>query len=260
MNNISSISSMIYKAMKEGGRDDLKKLFERGLNIEKSEKIGITNTNILFAIGKEIGKMFVKNNNDVELLEDLWHISYENAVDIGSLGLFSNREIRLIAIGILSVLSKKEGYYKSVKNFIMSISNTIFDWETCDQMGIKVIVNLLIINDKDILSVIDKWSKSDYKWERRLAVVSILSYSRHSNADVEKCFNIIDNLMNDGDKDVKKAVGWALRSISKKHSKYVSDFLQKWIKFESPNTRWIIKEGVKKLPENLKERIEKKLK
>ena len=54
--------------------------------------------------------------------------------------------------------------------------------------------------------------------------------------------------MRERDRDVKKAVAWTLREISKKNPKVVYEFLQRYIASKDENTKWIVKEGSKKLP------------
>jgi len=61
--------------------------------------------------------------------------------------------------------------------------------------------------------------------------------------------------MKEEDKDVKKAIGWALREITKKDPESVLEFLQKWSKVEDKNTKWIIKEGMKKLSNKEQEKL-----
>jgi len=53
----------------------------------------------------------------------------------------------------------------------------------------------------------------------------------------------------------KKAVAWALREISKKNAKAVYNFLQKYGNSKDVSTRWIIREGSRKLPENLRKKL-----
>jgi 3-methyladenine DNA glycosylase AlkD len=53
--------------------------------------------------------------------------------------------------------------------------------------------------------------------------------------------------MEEKDKDVKKAISWALREISKKQEKAVFEFLQNYAKTNNIHTKQIIKEGMKKL-------------
>jgi 3-methyladenine DNA glycosylase AlkD len=61
--------------------------------------------------------------------------------------------------------------------------------------------------------------------------------------------------MKEEDKDVKKAIGWALREITKKDPESVFKFLQKWAKVKDKNVRAIIKAGMKKLQKEEQEKI-----
>jgi len=62
--------------------------------------------------------------------------------------------------------------------------------------------------------------------------------------------------MKEEDKDVKKAIGWALREVTKKDPKSVFEFLKNWAKVDDKNTKWIIKEGMKKLARKEQEKLE----
>lgn len=92
-----------------------------------------------------------------------------------------------------------------------------------------------------------KWIKSKNKWIRRLAVATIPPYIRAEKTASKVCLELLDEAMREKDKDVKKAIGWALREITKKDPKSVFEFLQKWAKLEDKNTKWIIRNGMKKL-------------
>jgi len=56
--------------------------------------------------------------------------------------------------------------------------------------------------------------------------------------------------MGDNDKDIKKAVSWVLREITKRNPDEVAKFLTRWAKANpGKDARWIIKDGMTKLPE-----------
>ena len=62
--------------------------------------------------------------------------------------------------------------------------------------------------------------------------------------------------MMDKDKDIKKAVSWILREITKKNPEEVAQFLIKWAKAnQNKDTRWIIKDGMIKLNKDEQEKI-----
>jgi 3-methyladenine DNA glycosylase AlkD len=54
---------------------------------------------------------------------------------------------------------------------------------------------------------------------------------------------------------LKKAIGWALREVTKKDPESVFKFLQKWAKVKDKNVRAIIKAGMKKLQKEEQEEI-----
>ena len=62
---------------------------------------------------------------------------------------------------------------------------------------------------------------------RRLAVATILPYIRAKNEETKICLEILNSVMKEKDKDVKKAIGWALREISKKNEEETFNFLKK---------------------------------
>ena len=77
---------------------------------------------------------------------------------------------------------------------------------------IKVIVNLAVQNQKEIFSLMEQWINSDNKWLRRLAVATIPPYIRARKTESKICLEFLDKTMREEDKDVKKAISWALRS------------------------------------------------
>jgi len=65
--------------------------------------------------------------------------------------------------------------------------------------------------------------------------------------------------MREQEQNVKKAVGWALREISKKDKESVFNFLKKWAKEDNKDTKWIIKDGMKKLEQTEQTELKKLL-
>jgi 3-methyladenine DNA glycosylase AlkD len=49
------------------------------------------------------------------------------------------------------------------------------------------------------------------------------------------------------DADIKKAVAWTLREISKREPEMVNNFLKSYQDSPNKNTQWIMKQGSKKL-------------
>lgn len=238
MNDKKKIAKLIYNELKNGDIESTISLISKELEKEKTDKLQFTKTPLLNSIGQELGKLIIKENWKFEKLMELW----KNG----------KRDERLIVISALGKISKKD--YENTKQFVLNILDDISDWEICDQLALRVIVNLAVQNQKEIFSMME-WIKFENKWVRRLAVATIPPYIRAKRTESKLCLEFLNNVMQEKDKDVKKAIGWALREITKKDEKAVFEFLKKWAEVDDKNTRWIIKEGMKKLPEKEQEKL-----
>ena len=190
-------------------------------------------------MGQELGKLLIKENWKFVRLMELWK---EGKRDEG-----------LIVVSSLEKVSKKD--YENTKQFVLNVLKDISDWEICNQLALRVIVNLAVHNQKEIFSLKHKWIKSKNKWIRRLAVATITLYIRAERTESRTSLKLLDETMKEEDKDVKKAIAWALREITKKDPESVFEFLKKWVKVEDKNTKWIIKDGMKKLSDKKREKL-----
>jgi 3-methyladenine DNA glycosylase AlkD len=236
---ILKLSKSIFEELKKRDIDSVISLISKELKKEKTNKLQITKTPLLNSIGKELGKLLIKEEWGLERLTELWRKG--------------KRDEKLIVISALGEISKKD--YKNSKQFVLNVLKDIIDWEICDQLSLKVIVNLAVQNQKELFSLMHEWIKSKNKWIRRLAVATIPPYIRAKGMESKICLKLLNKAMKEKDKDVKKAIGWALREITKKDPKSVFEFLQKWAKVDNKNTKWIIKEGMKKLAKEEQEKL-----
>ena len=65
--------------------------------------------------------------------------------------------------------------------------------------------------------------------------------------------------MRDEDPDVKRAVAWILREMGKREPQTVFNFLREWSPGDNRHTRWIIRQGMKKLPPDMQAELEASL-
>ncbi len=246
MKDKKEIAKLIYEELKKGNIESTLNTIFKELENEKTDKLKFTKTPLLNSIGQELAKLLVNEDWKFKTLMDLWKTSQYGIEDI-DYRLKSRREVRRIIIVCLGSLSKR--YYEDVKKFITLIVSDLQDWETVDSLALFVISNLAVQNQKELFYLMEQWIKSKDKWVRRLAVATIPPYIMARSKESEICLGFLKKVMKEGHKDVKKAIGWALREITKKDSNAVFEFLLRWAKVEDKNTRWIVKEGMKKLPE-----------
>ena len=230
---------MIYEELEKGAVQSTLSLIAKELEREKTDKISLTKTPLLNSIGRELGKLSIKEDWKFERLMELWGRG--------------ERDERLIVISALGSISKRE--HEHSKQFVLSVLDDLSNWEICDQLALRVVVNLVIQNQKEMFSLLHEWARSENQWVKRLAIATIPPYIRAKPTESKICLEFLDKVMREDDKDVKKAVGWALREVTKKDPTSVFNFLSKWAKVENKNTKWIIKEGMKKLPKKEQEEL-----
>ncbi len=199
---------------------------------------------VLWLIATEVGKFIQKELTKAgKLLEVIWaEGSYEAKQIAGkSLERFSSKNPKICL------------------DFISSILADIDNWSVCDSLAMYAVEPIVYSNPELVLPLSEKWTKNTNKWIKRFGVVTLRAYKKVKTSD--KVFKILDMVMEDKDKDIKKAASWILREITKKDSEEVVNFLIKWAK-SSPNkdTSWIIKDGMKKLPSDKQREISRLLK
>ncbi len=194
---------------------------------------------ILRVVAAEIGKFIQKQPTRAKsLLETIWNE-----------GSF---EARKIAGKSLERFGPKNP--KICLNFVILVLPDLDNWANCDNLAMCGVEQIVYSNPELVLPLSERWIKDKNKWIRRFGVVSLREYKKVPITD--RVFRILDLVMEDKDKDVKKAVSWILREITKKNLDEVARFLMKWAKANpSKDTTWIIKDGMKKLRSNKQEKI-----
>jgi len=187
---------------------------------------------ILRVIAAEIGKFIQKEPTEaLSLLETIW-----------TEGSF---EARQIAGKCLEKFGPKNP--EICLDFVSSVLPDLDNWSVCDNLAMFGVEPIVYSNPELVLPLSEKWIKSENKWIRRFGVVTLRGYKKVQTTN--KVFEILDLVMEDNEKDIKKTVSWILREITKKNLDEVAEFLARWAKANpGKDTRWIIKDGMKKLP------------
>lgn len=155
-------------------------------------------------------------------------------------------EERTIIAKTLSKIGKKapEESLNLIKSFLPDIDN----WSICDVLATQGLRGIIINHRDEILDLALQSVKDNNKWIKRFGVITIVELAHNKKLEIPKrVFDVIKPLMTTEDSDLKKAVAWALREISKREPKMVKSFLKNYQKTQDKNTQWIIREGSKKL-------------
>nr|MDO8097684.1 DNA alkylation repair protein [Candidatus Njordarchaeota archaeon] len=194
---------------------------------------------ILGAMASEIGKFIQKAQDKAQgLLEVIW-----------AEGSF---EAKQIAGKSLEKFGPKNP--KACLDFVSSVLADLDNWSVCDNLAMFGVEPIVYSNPELVLPLSERWVRSNNKWIRRFGVITLRGYRRVKTTD--NVFQVLDGVMGDNEKDIKKAVSWVLREIAKKNPDDVGEFLTKWAKANpSKDTRWIIKDGIKKLGDDKQKEI-----
>ncbi len=171
------------------------------------------------------------------LLERLWHNG--------------SREERVIVAKTLERLGKRK--WERTLELAASFVDDIRNWEECDQLacfGLRYVVQR---HPEPVLARCRDWVQDEDTWTRRFGVVVLTSLPKGKSGKTfrpsEREFAILDAVMDDEAEEVQKAVAWALREMCKRDPTAVDGYLRRYVRSTSPPTRRIIKEAMRKLPD-----------
>ncbi|MHA1149233.1 MAG: DNA alkylation repair protein [Promethearchaeota archaeon] len=194
---------------------------------------------ILVKIATKLGNYGQKNPDLIfPFLKTLW----KN-------GSFEERDI----VGkTIEKLGKK--FADECLNLIPDFLPDLDNWSVCDVLGSMGMRPIVISKTEEVLSLCEKCMKDEGKWIRRFGVVTLWTFKKIPAPP--NVFEILNIVMDDGDKDVKKGVAWILRQMTNMNSNKVTIFLLEKAKANpSKHARWIIKNGMKKIPQEKQDEI-----
>lgn len=122
------------------------------------------------------------------------------------------------------------------------IDRYVHNWAHTDGIC-TVLVAASIQNKPELVSEFIGWTKSDNRWKRRAAAVSLVKAARAGN-HTDTIFNVASLLMEDSDEMVQKGAGWLLKETYPKHPKETVEFLQTW---KSRTSRLLLRYAAEKM-------------
>ncbi|TDD94995.1 DNA alkylation repair protein [Actinomadura rubrisoli] len=117
-------------------------------------------------------------------------------------------------------------------------------WVYVDHLAEKV-VGALVLRHPELGAVLDAWVHDPYMWIRRTAVLALLPGVRSGAPDLERISRFGDELIEETEFFIRKALGWVLRELSKKDPAWVTAWVSARVATISGVT---IREAVRRLP------------
>ena len=137
--------------------------------------------------------------------------------------------------------------------FKIWIEQYINNWAKCDGFCNHTVGDL-IQKYPQLISEVKGWAKSDNRWLRRAAAVSLIVPAKKGEF-LEDAIEICNLLLADGDEMVQKGYGWLLKEESRKHQQEIFEYV---VKNKSTMPRTALRYAIELMPKELKAEAMKK--
>jgi 3-methyladenine DNA glycosylase AlkD len=198
---------------------------------EQQETIGIP-VPILKSIGKEISKVAYQQVDDfLPLIQLLWD-------KYGREG----RVVATIPMGAMELT-----YPEKVVPLLKEMCRTCLTWEDVDRLAMDALEPIVRKKPEEWLSATESWLDDENKWVRRASVIVIGRLPLKRPDYARRCLGLIGQLLNDEDEDVKKAVSFAIRLVTRGEIGPVHEFLTQYVPPENPAATWVLCDVVRSM-------------
>jgi len=138
---------------------------------------------------------------------------------------------------------------EDIKIFGKWIDKHIDNWAKCDTFCNHTVGDF-IIKFPEKINEIKKWARSENRWMKRAAAVTLIIPARRG-LFLKDIFEIADILLLDKDDMVQKGYGWMLKAASQAYQKEVFEYVLKH-KQEMPRTAF--RYAIEKMPPGLRQK------
>jgi 3-methyladenine DNA glycosylase AlkD len=152
---------------------------------------------------------------------------------------------------------KEKSYLKSPYKFMEALPlleqmlSGCTGWDHVDGISIYLVGSVLE-KDRRAREYLKKWISSRSFWMRRASLISQILLFRKGKGDRTLFFGFAEEMVEEKEFFIRKAIGWTLREMTKASPEEVFDFLMKIKKRASGLT---LREGSKRLPKKQRERV-----
>ncbi len=131
--------------------------------------------------------------------------------------------------------------------FKVWVEKYVNNWAKCDSFCNHTVGGLLEKHPESVIEV-KSWAKSENRWLRRAAAVSLIVPAKKGGF-LREVFEISDMLIGDEDDMVQKGYGWLLKEASRQHQKEVYGYV---LKNRKTMPRTALRYAIELMPKELK--------
>lgn len=137
--------------------------------------------------------------------------------------------------------------------FKVWIERYVNNWLKCDTFCNHTVGGLVEMYPESV-STLKSWAKSENRWLKRAAAVSLIIPAK-KGLFLQEAFEICSMLLDDEDDMVQKGYGWLLKDASIKHQKEVFNYV---LENKQKMPRTALRYAIKRMPKELKKEAMKK--
>ncbi|RIH65175.1 DNA alkylation repair protein [Mariniphaga sediminis] len=133
------------------------------------------------------------------------------------------------------------------------LKSYVTNWASCDTLCNHTIGEFIEMYP-DYISSLKTWTKSENRWVRRGAAVTLIIPARKGKF-LSDILEIASALLTDADDLVQKGYGWMLKSASQAHQKEIFDYV---VSKKDTMPRTALRYAIEKMPEKLRKEAMKR--
>jgi 3-methyladenine DNA glycosylase AlkD len=156
--------------------------------------------------------------------------------------LFKRQIKEEMLFGIFLLQKLKRVYTDALFDHFNDWIQWIENWELCDQLA--SIACLVVAKNHHLFEPLQQWTLSSNLWRRRFVLATASSLNHYGLNHVDEVLVLCDNLVEDREPVVEKALHWAIREASKKDP----DKIFVWLTQKRDNMkRGVLRQAAEKL-------------
>jgi 3-methyladenine DNA glycosylase AlkD len=191
---------------------------------------------ILRAIGKEIGKRARREvDGYLPLVRLLW-------TEYGREG----RVVAAVALGPMELAAPER-----IVPVIQELARSCVFWEDCDQLAMKALEPVLRRDPDDWLERLGAWVEDDNKWVRRAALTAIGRLPMEAPDYTARCVALLTPALGDPDRDVKRALSFALRVSARGGVEPLKQFIRDHQQVTDADSLWVLSDAMRSMTRQL---------
>lgn len=197
-----------------------KESFESASNVTKAEQMSAYMRNQFEYYGIPMPKR-------VEISQDLikkYPLKNFNDCKEFVSACFENEQREWQYTGLWVMIKHEKMWDESILEFAENLATIKSWWDTVDTIAPNCIGRYLLKHPELQEALVKKWIASENMWINRIAIIHQLLFKEKTNLDILK--NVIQNFNQSNEFFIQKAIGWALRQLSKTNQKAVIDIVK----------------------------------